>query len=71
MWSVGTGRLFSGIVRVPKLSKRSASDRSTRFSEASVSFEQLIEVIAEPGAPSNLVDQFEHHTGTEPVDLVG
>jgi hypothetical protein len=30
----------------------------------------LVEVVTEPGVPSNLLEQFECHTGTEPVELL-
>jgi hypothetical protein len=67
--SAGIGRFFSRIFGVPDLASRSTRDRPKRSVEPDVSFKELIEVVVESGVPSDLLDQFEHHTGAEPVEL--
>ncbi|MGA8756870.1 MAG: hypothetical protein WB611_11160 [Stellaceae bacterium] len=68
--SPGVWRFFSRIFRRPELASRSTSDRPNRSIGRSVSFEQLVEVVTEPWVPRDLIEQFEHHTGAEPVDLL-
>jgi hypothetical protein len=67
--SPGIGRFFSRIFGVPEFANRSTSNRPPNPSiEPDVSFKQLVQVVVEPGVAS--VEQLEHHTGDELVDLL-
>jgi hypothetical protein len=69
--SPGIARFFSRIFGVPEFANRSTSNRPPNPSiEPDVSFKQLVQVVVEPGVASDLVEQLEHHTGDELVDLL-